>query len=121
MKQFEVQAKNQIGEMAKLAETLSNNKINIKAVATEKDAIKLITENEKTTRNVLEKAGYRFVEKDIIIVPMKDNPGELAKVARKLAEVGVNITSTFNMDKERGKVVLAMTVDDLKKARKVLK
>ncbi len=125
VRQFEITIKNRIGALADVSELMSKSKVNIKAISTEtKDAglgvIKLITDDEQTARKTLSMSEFEFDEYDVVPVKLIDRPGELARLARGLANLGVDIESVFVLHKENGFTEIALKVNDLAKARKLL-
>ncbi|MBN1677639.1 MAG: hypothetical protein JW880_03795 [Candidatus Thermoplasmatota archaeon] len=124
MKQFSVFVEDKVGELARVAEALAQNAINIRGLATDKlgpkPAIKIITDDENSTRRALERAGLAFEESEVVVVDLIDRPGEIAKIARKAARAGVNINSVFLMGKKGTPAAIALGTRDTKKARKAL-
>ncbi|MBU5575263.1 MAG: ACT domain-containing protein [Candidatus Aenigmatarchaeota archaeon] len=125
MRQFEIALQNKPGQLANVCEVLAKSGINIKSVSTEiRDetfgVVKILTEDEKATRKALERAGFNFNEYEVISVGLPDRPGELSKISKKLAESNINIESLQILDKSDGKVFLAMKVDNLSFAKKIL-
>lgn len=125
MRQFEVWVENKVGMLAEVAEILAKNRINIRGVATEakndKGIIKLVTDDEDATRRALTDAGMNFKEFEIVPARLRDQPGELAKISRALANLGVDIQSVFLLGKDHGTTEIAFKVSDLKKAREILR
>jgi hypothetical protein len=125
LKEFDVYVQNKPGELAKVCEMLGNYGVNIKAIASERGndrpMIKIVTDDEATTRSALARTGIGFDLKDVISVRMPDRPGELGKIARKLARAMVNVESIYIIGKEGSVTDIALTVDDLKKAENALK
>jgi len=99
--------------------------VNIKAVASERPAnrpmIKVVTDDEETTKSALSRSGIAYDVKEVIAVRMSDRPGELGKVARKLARAMINVDSVYILNKENGMTEIAFTVDDVRKAEGVLR
>ncbi len=125
VRQFEITVQNKIGALADVSEALARTKINIRAISTEvKDAglgvIKVIKEDEHATRKVLSARDFEFDEYDVVPVRLIDRPGELARLSRGLANLGVDIESVFVLHKENGFTEIALKVSDLAKARKLL-
>ena len=124
MRQFEVRIDNRIGALAAVCEVLSGRGINIKAIATElmpdRGVIKFITSDELVTRHALKEAGFNFSEYEIVPVKLKDEPGELAKLARGLSNLNIDIESIFLLNREGGATEIAFKVNDLKNARKLI-
>jgi hypothetical protein len=127
MKQFDITIRNRIGALARLCDALAKSAINIRAIATElKDGtaiVKLVTEDERTTADVLQRARLKFAISEILPVRLIDRPGELAKIAKMLAKARIDIESVYLLDRdqERGEVELALKVSDVAKAATVLK
>ncbi|MEW5761194.1 MAG: hypothetical protein AB1779_10575 [Candidatus Thermoplasmatota archaeon] len=121
MKEFDVKIGKEINELAKVTEVLARYGVNIKAIATEPNLIRVVTNDEKSTKAALERAGMEYKETEIIVVNLIDRPGELAKVARKLVKAGVYVESVYLLGKDKGKAEIALTVDNLELGKKALK
>jgi hypothetical protein len=125
MKQFNVFVEDKIGELARVTEALAQNAINIRGLATDKlgpkAAVRIITDDEMSTRKALAKAGLPFDESEVLVVDLIDRPGEIARVARKAAKARVNINSVFLIGKKDTPAALAIVTSDAKKAEMLLK
>jgi len=124
VKQFEIFINNRPGELARVTEVLGANGINIVAIASErtlKSMVRIITDDERSTRSALNRAKFEFEERQLIILNLTDRPGELAKIAKKLAKRGVNVDSIHILNKESGTTTLAIVVDDNEKAKEILR
>jgi len=125
VRQFEISVENKIGALAYVSDSLAKACINIKAIAIDtkgdQGLIKLVTDDEESTRDLLNISGFNFKEHEIVPIKLLDKPGELAKVARAMSNLDINIESVFLMDREKGAVQIAFKVDDLKKAKELLK
>lgn len=124
MKEFDVYVQNKPGELAKVCELLGTNGVNIKAISSErnnKPMIKVVTDDEATTKSSLARSGIAFEMRDVVLVRMADRPGELGKIARKLAKAMVNVDSIYILGKEGSSTDIVFTVDNLEKAQTALK
>jgi len=125
MRQFEIAVENKIGCLADVTEILAQARINLKAIATDnKDThgvIKIVTDDDDATRQVLKEAGLNYKEHEIVPIRVLDKPGELAKVAKAMSNLNIDIESVFLMDRDQGTAHIAFKVDDLTKARELLK
>ncbi|MDH3365264.1 MAG: ACT domain-containing protein [Thermoplasmata archaeon] len=125
MKEFDVFVQNKPGELAKICEVLGSNGVNIKAIASERQhsrpQIRIVTDDEATTKSSLKKVGVSFELKNVLTVSLSDRPGELGKMARRLAKAMVNVDSIYIISKENGMTEMALTVDNLKKAKEALR
>ena len=125
MKEFDVLVEDKPGELAKVCELLGRNGVNIKAIASERShnepLIRIVTDDEMTTKSSLTRKGIPFDAREVLSVRLSDRPGELGKMARKLARAGVNVDSIFILSKEDGFTDMALTVDNMKKAKSALR
>ena len=124
MRQLTVVTKDKIGLLASVSGLLGKNKININSISAEKveeeAVIRLVVEDYDKAKGILEKAGYKIAEDDVIITTIKDRPGELSKLAQKMADAKINIENLFMVGKKGGEAVLAIKVDNIEEARKLL-
>lgn len=125
MKEFDVYVQNRPGELAKVCELLGKQGVNIRAIASErggeKALIRVVTDDEVTTKSALSRHGIAFGQRDVISVRMLDRPGELGKMAQKLARGMVNVDAVYILGKDGGTTEIAFTVDNPKKANVLLK
>jgi hypothetical protein len=122
--QFTVRLKNEPGALASLAEALASNGIDIRTVAAgalgSTGCVVLSTSNDSAARDVLRRAKYAFLESEALMVAVEDRPGALAQLTRRLADAGVNIIGVVTLGRRQGKAELALAVDEVEKARRVL-
>ena len=122
--QFTVRLKNEPGALAEMAQALADHGIDIRAVAAggvgSFGCAVLSTSNDVAARGVLKRAKYSFVEGEVVNVAVEDQPGSLARLTRRLADAGINVESVLVLGRRQGKAELAVTVDDIDKARKLL-
>ena len=124
MKEFDVFVENKPGELARVTDALAQNAINIRGLATEKHGprpvVKVVTDDEVSTRRSLQRLGFGFEEFEVILLDLIDRPGEISKVAKKAAKAGLNIESVFLIGKKDSSASLAVITNDLKKGKEVL-
>jgi hypothetical protein len=120
-----VQLPNRPGELAHLARALAARGINlIHAAAAGSGSIAfayLETDRFDEACAVLRGSGYQFLAGHTIVVERPDAPGALADLAEELAAAGINIEGVMTCGHSNGKVDLAITVDDVEKARVALR
>lgn len=125
MRQFEVRVENKVGELARVTEALAQSGINIRGLATEGASpvpvIKVITDDENSTRKALARAGLEFTESEVVVIDLIDRPGEIAKVAKRAEKAGVNIRSVYLIGKKGTPAAIALGSDDPKAAEKLLR
>jgi hypothetical protein len=119
MKDLTVVLEDQPGKLADLGEATGAASINIEGMcattAGGRGEIHILVEDAGATTTALEDGGLDVSgERDVLIVEVEDRPGTMAEVARKLAEVGVNIEFAYTTFSG---VKLVLGVDDLDKAQ----
>jgi hypothetical protein len=121
MKQFNVFVEDRVGELARVTEGLAQNAINIRGLATDRHgprpAVKVVTDDEASTRKALKKAGFEFEESEVVLVDLIDRPGEIAKASRRMAKAGLNIDSVFLIGKQSTPASMAIVASDPEKAK----
>jgi hypothetical protein len=124
MNAFIVELPNKPGELARLAETISQKGINITTIAGtttgESGAITLMTNDEAGTRAALTAAGLASREIEAVPVTLEDRPGTLAAIARQLATAGINIESIVPTGMSGGKQTVALMTSDPARTRSIL-
>lgn len=123
MRQFEILINDRPGELAKVTDALAMNGINIMAIASERcgnPIIRIVTDDEQSTRAALNKANMKFREKELMVIELQDRPGELSKVAKRLANSGVNVESIHILNKRTSTTSIALVVDNYKIASEIL-
>jgi hypothetical protein len=118
---FIVEAKNQPGELARVAGAIGDRGVNITTGAVlgtgSTGAFGFLTNDEAGARSALQSAGISFREVEVIPVSLPDEPGMLAQAARRLADAGVNIEFAIPTGMSGGKVTVAVGVDNIAAAR----
>lgn len=124
MKELVVMAKNQPGEVHKIAITLGKNGVNMLAVCAynlaDEGRIHFVVNDHVKGMNVLKKMKYKVSEGDVLILELKHSPGELARMTKILAEAGINIEILYGSGSTYPSAQLVMGVSDLKKAERAL-
>ena len=113
MKEFKVFVKDKPGELARVTEALAEHAVNIRAIASEggheNSFLRIVTNDVATTQKAFKLAGIKYDANELLTAELMDRPGELAKIARRLARAGVNVESIYGMvvsDMEKGKSAL---------------
>jgi hypothetical protein len=122
--QFVVQLKNQPGAMAVLAEALANRGVDLRAIGGggigDAGHVIMTTADDDTTRQVLDDGGYVYVEGESILAEVDDKPGGMARIARALADAGVNIYGHLFLGRWGDRAMFAFVVDKPEVARPIL-
>ena len=124
MKEFRITIGNRPGELARVAENLARNNVNLKSVAASTElnqvTLHLIGHDVQATRSALQSMRAQFKEQEVVQLLLEDSAGELARVATAISDAGVNMDAIYLTGKADDMIELAMAVDDVKKAKKVL-
>ena len=122
--QFVVQLKNEPGAMATLAEALAANGIDLRAIGGggigDRGHVIFKTADDDATRAILVQDGYEFIEGEALLVEVDDQPGGMARVARRLADAGVNIYGHLFIGRWGDQAQFSFVVSDVEAARKAL-
>jgi hypothetical protein len=122
--QFVVQLDNRPGAMATLAEALASRGVDLRAIGGggigDSGHMIMTTADDDTTRKVLEEGGYTFIEGESILAEVDDKPGGMARIARSLADAGVNIYGHLFLGRWGDRAMFAFVVDNPDLARPIL-
>ena len=122
--QFVVQLKNEPGSMAILAEELAARGVDLRAIGGgglgDSGHVIMTTADDATTKQVLDEGGYTYVEGESIIAEVDDKPGGMARVARALADAGVNLHGHLFLGRWGDRAMFAFVVDRPDLAKPIL-
>ena len=121
---FIVELDNKAGELARVTEAVATKGIDIVgfagATAGTRGAVVLLTNDESGTRSALIGAKVTFREVETVAATLEPGPGSLARVARRLADAGVNVEAAMPTGMAGDRVNVAFATSDATKARSVL-
>ena len=124
-KQLAIFLDNRPGMLARVADALSEAKINIYAITTsdtvDHSVIRMVVSDYRKALLLCEAHGSLVVEDDVVMIEGDNKPGSLAKLAHKLAKAKVNIEYCYCATPPNAKKgLLILRVSNPKKALKVL-
>ncbi len=113
------------GTLAGMSEALGKAGVNIETLASfgagGQFSVRAVVDDAELARKALDEAGITpEAVKEALLVTLDDRPGALGAFARKLADAGINIESSYVAGDEAGTKRLVFTVDDLEKAKGLL-
>lgn len=100
-KQVTVFVDNRPGRIEHIAEVFKNEKINIRAMTIqdtgegESGIIKILVDKPEQAHLTLVDRGFACVLKDVLAIVLEDNPGELFRLTKFLAEHDINISDAY--------------------------
>ena len=109
---------NSPGSLARLCQTLADQKVNIVALNLEPSGLlHLVPDNPLHAAGLLRGCDYAVEEREILFVPLSNSPGAAAAATRRLTAAGVNVNYAFSsVLSEHDMTVLVVAVDDAKRA-----
>ena len=123
MIEFSVKLANRPGQLATLSRDLANAGVNLEALAAitsgPEGFVKLVVDDQHSTRRVLQDSGVSFSERRIISAVLHDKPGALADMAEALAATGVNIEALYLLHSSSEGLHFAVAVDEMDSAQNV--
>jgi hypothetical protein len=124
-KQLAVFLDNRPGMLARVADALAEADINIYAISTsdtvDHSVIRLVVNDYRRALHVIEEHGSLVVEDDVLMFEGSNRPGEMARMAHKLAAAKVNIEYCYSATPPKAKRgLMILRVSNPAKALKVL-
>jgi hypothetical protein len=121
--QYRVTVPNVPGMLARITSIFLKANVNINGMMTESLGdvahVRLLADRDSGVAALLEKAGFPVIEVKVFKADVPNKPGGLNKLAKALAEDGVNILCVYGTAAgSRAKVIVA--VDELEKAAPII-
>ncbi|MEW6418262.1 MAG: ACT domain-containing protein [Nitrospirota bacterium] len=123
-KQLSLIMPNRVGLLSEVSTAIASAKVNINAICAyemeDKAYFMLSTDSNAKAKKALGPLGVEIKEEDVVAVEMLNKVGELQKVAKKIAEAGINIIYMYGtVGSGKSSICVFKTSDD-KKAIKVI-
>jgi hypothetical protein len=121
MKDLAIELENHPGALAEMGEALGRAGVSVEGggawVVDGKGVAHFLVADGEAGRAALQKAGIRVIDvRDVIIQRLNQaQPGQLGKIARRMADAGVNIEVQYSDHDHR----LILVVDDIERGRSV--
>ena len=124
MRSITVVAEDRVGLLADISYLLGKAKVNIDSISVDvvagKAVITLALKDDQKAKTLLENAGYKVAESNVVVIKLSDQPGELSKITNMLAQEKINIENVHMLSRDGNTTVLAIVVDKPKRAMKLL-
>jgi len=115
MTEFVIRMDNRPGRLAALTEALAEAGVNIEALAAfgldGDGVVRLIVDDATAARRTLREAGLSAEEHQVLTAFLPHTPGQLAAVARSLADSDINIEAVYVLNSGVDGIELAVVVD----------
>ncbi|KAF3977129.1 MAG: ACT domain-containing protein [Methylococcales symbiont of Iophon sp. n. MRB-2018] len=114
MKQLKIITKNRLGIVTEISETLASENINIEYIdadiAAENVVVTLdVDQYDKALQLIHKMNNMKIVTEDAILIKLNNEPGALAKIARRFTDAGISLRGIhlINHDKEFALVAIS--------------
>ena len=125
MKQITSVAKEYDGLTADIAAVLGDHGINIESLDAEAlegmGVVTLTVNHYNRALHALNNAGWDAVTEDAFVLRVRDEPGALARVAKRFKDAGVHVRSIRIIQNEGGWGMVAVSAEPVEKARQLVK
>jgi len=125
IKQISIFVENKPGRMARVARTLADAGVNIRALtiaeAGDFGVIRMVVDDTEKGYKALHDDGFTVSETDVLAVELKDVPGGLYEIANTLGMNNVNVDYAYAFVTAKAeRAMLILRVDDIRRATEVL-
>lgn len=98
-KQLSVFLENRPGVLARVCSILSENSINLLAIAihdtVDNAVVRLLADNPSKALLLLEREEFYVLEQEVLVLEIMNRPGELTRICQSLAEADINIDYAY--------------------------
>jgi hypothetical protein len=121
---FLIELDDKPGALADVTEAIAAKGVNITslsgATCGDMGRVAIATDNDENTRAALAGIQSSFEQKEITTIPLRHQPGSLAKASRQLANAGVNIESILLLGMQGNDIEVGFVTSDPMKAQSAL-
>lgn len=120
-KELQFTVKNKIGALAEITQVLKTAKVNMLHIAAWEEGAKggfiLVTADNAAAKKALKKLGVSAAEKDVLVVRLRNRPGALDRIAKKLAKNKIDVKVLFATTGGKTVAVMIDTKNNAKAAK----
>ncbi len=125
MKQITIVTKGHVGLMAEIAEVLTRQEVNIESIDAEsvggRSIVVMVVDRYDDALLALRDAGYDAVSEDAIVIKIKDEPGGLARIAKRFADAQIEIRSVRYLSRVPGFAFVAIATERSEEAMELVR
>ncbi|MBN1897709.1 MAG: hypothetical protein JW827_02945 [Spirochaetes bacterium] len=124
-KALKVSTGDAVGILEKVCGALAGKNVNIEAIAAYgqegKAFFYLITSDNDLAEEAISELGYNMEEREMVVMELPDEVGQLKIVAEKVAKAGINLTYIFgSISRDSKSAMIIMNSDNNKKLLEIL-
>ena len=124
LKQFSIFLPNRPGALSRLTKLIGDQGINIRGIASEvrddSGMVRIAVDDKADLSAVLSANGFASIEASLVSIEVADQPGELYRVTKILADGHVNITTVYGTALDSHPCRILVAVENTSKARTLL-
>jgi len=124
MKQISIIVKNAQGVLAIVAELMAERNININNIEAdtigETGVLVMTVDQYDIALQALRDAGFNAISEESLLVKLKDEPGALARIAKRFSAANINIRGIHIINREGGESIVAISTERTDEAIKVV-
>jgi hypothetical protein len=119
--ELNLRLQNMPGALARVCSVLADEHVNILALSLEvSGALRLVVDNHVHAAAVLRERNYHVQEREVLFTMAPNGPGSAARIARLLAEEGVNVEYLYSTSGESDQMAaIVAAVHDVQRASMV--
>lgn len=125
MKEIVIVTQNRAGLLADIAEILARKNINIETFDAEEvqdtAVIELTVNRYDEALQSLRDAGFDAVTEDAILIRLKDEPGALARVAKRFKDANIDLRSVRIVRRQKDSAIVALATARTEDAKALVK
>jgi hypothetical protein len=125
-KQLTVRLENRPGALAELCTELAKVAVNIEAIQASETRpigpIRLLVSHPDAAKKVFDRLGAKYSEEDVLAILIKNRPGSLGRLTRKLADKGINVEYLYaTIGRSARPALIVLGVADVEAAARVVR
>ena len=125
-KQLTVKLENRPGALAELCTELAKVAVNIEAIQASETRpvgpVRLLVSHPDAAKKVFDRLGVKYSEEDVLAILVKNRPGSLGRLTRKLADKGINIEYLYaTIGRSSRPALIILGVSDVAAAARVVR
>jgi len=122
--QLTVMLENRPGTLAELCTELAKVAVNIEAIqaseANPAGRVRLLVSHPEAAKKVCARLGLKYAEEKVLAILVKNRPGSLGRVTRKLADKGINVDYLYaTIGRSSRPALIVLGVADVETASRV--
>jgi len=123
-KQITLILPNRVGTLAKVSDVISRAGVNVNAISARGDKRRayfhIQVDRHVKARNALAKEDFSVADEDVVLLEMPNKPGQMQKVAEKLAAAGIDIMNIYGSAGSGRSTFCVLSTSDDRKAIKLI-